>query len=181
MARPQELLVVDGYNVIHKSPRYMALVDEVSGRLGDTDPFDRARKLLVADVAAYAQGRYEAVVVFDGAGNVSPDRPNLTIAGVRTVFSATGEEADSVIERIVTEARHDVRAVTVITSDNTIRATVGGIPVTRLSSDVLIHDVNAIVEDVRAANDERNHQRLTLEDRLDPKTRQKLDRLLGRI
>ncbi|RRF89648.1 MAG: hypothetical protein DUD33_06425, partial [Coriobacteriaceae bacterium] len=109
MARPQELLVVDGYNVIHKSPRYMALVDEVSGRLGDTDPFDRARKLLVADVAAYAQGRYEAVVVFDGAGNVSPDRPNLTIAGVRTVFSATGEEADSVIERIVTEARHDVR------------------------------------------------------------------------
>ncbi|RRF88882.1 MAG: hypothetical protein DUD33_09495, partial [Coriobacteriaceae bacterium] len=114
-------------------------------------------------------------------GNVSPDRPNLTIAGVRTVFSATGEEADSVIERIVTEARHDVRAVTVITSDNTIRATVGGIPVTRLSSDVLIHDVDAIVEDVRAANDERNHQRLTLEDRLDPKTRQKLDRLLGRI
>ncbi len=52
----------------------MALVDEVSGRLGDTDPFDRARKLLVADVAAYAQGRYEAVVVFDGANSVSPDK-----------------------------------------------------------------------------------------------------------
>ncbi len=41
--------------------------------------------------------------------------------------------------------------------------------------------MDAIVETLRAANDERNHQRLTLEDRLDPKTRQKLDRLLGRI
>ena len=81
----------------------------------------------------------------------------------------------------MTEARQHVRAVTVITSDNTIRATVGGVPVTRVSSDVLIADVGAIVEDVRAANEERNHQHLTLEDRLDPKTRQKLDRLLGRI
>ena len=164
MARPAELLVVDGYNVIHKSQRYMDLVDQPSGRLGDTDPFGRARQLLIADVAAYAQGRYEAVVVFDAAGNVSPERPNLTVAGVRTVFS-----------------RHHVRAVTVITSDNTIRATVGGVPVTRVSSDVLIADVGAIVEDVRAANEERNHQHLTLEDRLDPKTRQKLDRLLGRL
>ncbi|MCI6681915.1 MAG: NYN domain-containing protein, partial [Parafannyhessea umbonata] len=101
MARPAELLVVDGYNVIHKSQRYMDLVDQPSGRLGDTDPFDRARQLLIADVAAYAQGRYEAVVVFDAAGNVSPERPNLTVAGVRTVFSPTGEDADSVIERLV--------------------------------------------------------------------------------
>lgn len=180
MAEQRELLVVDGYNVIHKSPRYMDLVDEVSGRLGDTDPFDRARELLVSDVAAYAQGRYEAVVVFDGAGNLSPDRPNLTRAGVRTIFSRTGEEADSVIERIVTGARNRVRSVTVVTSDNTIRATVGGIPVTRVSSDVLVADVGDLVRDVEEANEERNHQRLTLEDRLDSDTRAKLDRLLGR-
>ena len=30
MARPAELLVVDGYNVIHKSQRYMRLVDQPS-------------------------------------------------------------------------------------------------------------------------------------------------------
>lgn len=175
-----DLLVVDGYNVIHKSPRYLDLVDEVSGALGDTDPFARARQLLIADVAAYAQGRYQAVVVFDAGGNVSPERPNLTIAGVKTIFSSTGEDADSVIERIVTEARHEVRAVTVVTSDNTIRATVGGIPVTRLSSDVLIADVGTIVTDTQAANEERNHQHMTVEDRLDPQTRAKLNRLLGR-
>ena len=124
----RELLVVDGYNVIFKGERYTSLMDE-----SDTaDPFEAARERLVSDVAAYAQGRYEAVVVFDAAGNVSPDRPNLPKAGVRVVFSETGESADSVIERLVTTARRQPREVTVITSDKTIRATVGGVPVTRV-------------------------------------------------
>ena len=38
---------------------------------------DSARTALVGDVAAFAGRQYEAVVVFDAAGNVSPDRPNL--------------------------------------------------------------------------------------------------------
>jgi predicted RNA-binding protein with PIN domain len=174
----RELLVVDGYNVIFKSERYLSLADGLDRVAGD--PFDRSRELLIADVAAYAQGRYDAVVVFDAAGNVSPDRPNLPKAGVRVIFSATGETADTVIERLVTESRLAPRAVTVVTSDNTIRATVGGIPVTRISSDVLIHDVGDIVADVARANEERSHHKLTLEDRLDPKTREKLNRMLGR-
>ncbi|SER50088.1 NYN domain-containing protein [Parafannyhessea umbonata] len=170
------LLVVDGYNVIYKSPRYTSVMDESDGH----DPFMRAREMLIGDVAAYAQGRYAPIVVFDAAGNVSPDRPNLTRAGVKTIFSQTGETADAVIERLVSDARRENRDVTVVTSDNTIRATVGGIPVTRISSDVLVSDVGDIVQDVERANDERNHVRFTLEDRLDPKTRAKLDALLGR-
>ncbi|MDD7365162.1 MAG: NYN domain-containing protein [Atopobiaceae bacterium] len=173
----RELLVVDGYNVIFKGERYTSLMDE-----SDTaDPFEAARERLVSDVAAYAQGRYEAVVVFDAAGNVSPDRPNLPKAGVRVVFSETGESADSVIERLVTTARRQPREVTVITSDNTIRATVGGIPVTRVSSDVLVHDVNEIAREVEREREERSHHRLTVEDRLDSETREKLNRLLGRL
>lgn len=172
----RELLVVDGYNVIFKGEHYTSLMDE-----SDTaDPFEAARERLVSDVAAYAQGRYEAVVVFDAAGNVSPDRPNLPKAGVRVVFSETGESADSVIERLVTTARRQPREVTVITSDNTIRATVGGVPVTRVSSDVLVHDVNEIARDVEREREERSHHRLTVEDRLDSETREKLNRLLGR-
>ena len=60
------------------------------------------------------------------------------------VFSRTGESADAVIERLVTEQRLLPRAVTVVTSDRTIRATVGGVPVTRISSDVLVADVNQL-------------------------------------
>lgn len=172
----RELLVVDGYNVIHKSARYLARMDETAAG----DPFEQARDLLVADVAAYAQGRYEPVIVFDAAGNVSPERPDLSKAGVRLVFSPTGETADTVIERLVTEARLRPRAVTVVTSDRTIRATVGGVPVTRISSDVLVCDVDALAVEYVRENAERQRQRMTLEDRIAPEQREKLWRLLGR-
>ena len=170
----RELLVVDGYNVIYKSPRYLARMDENEGG----DPFEQARDLLVADVAAYAKGRYEPVIVFDAAGNVSPERPDLSRAGVRKIFSAPGESADTVIERLVTEARLAPHAVTVVTSDRTIRATVGGVPVTRISSDVLVADVNQLTEEYRRANDERQTQHVRLEDRIDPEARERLWRML---
>ena len=174
------LLVVDGYNVIYKTSRYLDLMEETGTGFDDDDPFGRARERLVADVAAYAQGTYEPVIVFDAAGNVSSERPELTRAGVRLVFSPTGETADTVIERIVSNARRDARDVTVITSDNTIRATVGGIPVTRLSSSVLIDDVESLAEDAVAANAERNHVSLTLEGRLSPESRRRLWELIGK-
>lgn len=171
---PRELLVVDGYNVIYKSARYLARMDETA----DGDPFEQARELLIADVAAYAKGRYEPVIVFDAAGNVSPERPDLSKAGVRLVFSPAGESADTVIERLVTEARLAPQAVTVVTSDNTIRATVGGIPVTRVSSDVLVTNMDALDVEYRQANAERQTQHMRLEDRIDPAAREKLWRLL---
>lgn len=171
---PRELLVVDGYNVIYKSGRYLARMDETA----DADPFEQARDLLVADVAAYAKGRYDPVIVFDAAGNVSPERPDLSKAGVRLVFSPTGESADAVIERLVTEQRLLPRAVTVVTSDRTIRATVGGVPVTRVSSDVLVSDVDALDAEYRQANAERQTQHMRLEDRIDPAARERLWRLL---
>lgn len=171
---PRELLVVDGYNVIYKSGRYLARMDETA----DGDPFEQARDLLVADVAAYAKGRYDPVIVFDAAGNVSPERPDLSKAGVRLVFSPTGESADAVIERLVAEQRLLPRAVTVVTSDRTIRATVGGVPVTRVSSDVLVSDVDALDAEYRQANAERQTQHMRLEDRIDPAARERLWRLL---
>ena len=171
---PRELFVVDGYNVIYKSSRYLARMDETSGG----DPFEQARDLLVADVAAYAKGRYEPVIVFDAAGNVSPERPDLSKAGVRLVFSPAGESADTVIERLVTEARLAPHAVTVVTSDRTIRATVGGVPVTRVSSDVLVADVNALAAEYSRENDARQTQHMRLEDRIDPAAREKLWKIL---
>ena len=171
---PRELLVVDGYNVIYKSERYMSRMDETAGG----DPFEQAREQLIADVAAYAKGRYEPVIVFDAAGNVSPERPDLSKAGVRLVFSPAGESADTVIERLVTEARLAPQAVTVVTSDNTIRATVGGIPVTRVSSDVLVTNMDALDVEYRQANAERQTQHMRLEDRIDPAARERLWRLL---
>lgn len=186
------LLVVDGYNVIYGTTRYQGLIDEHAGAgaLADVthlsrdpyghDPFERAREALLADVAAYAQGTYEAVIVYDAAGNLADARPDFSAAGVRVVFSQTGESADTVIERLVTRARHDNRDVLLVTSDNTIRFTVGGVPVTSISSQLLATDIGAVVHDAEIAREERSHSRMTLEDRLSPEEREKLWKLLGR-
>lgn len=191
-ARSLPLLVVDGYNVIFGTERYARLVDAAprAGEMSDVahlsrdpygeDPFDRVREVLVSDVAAYAQGSYEPVVVFDAGHNLSGERPDLSRAGVRVVFTRTGEDADTLIEREVTRARHDGREVVLVTSDNTIRYTVGGEPVTCVSSALLAANIEATNADIEESRAARAHAHLTLADRLAPEQRAKLDALLGR-
>ncbi|RVU96857.1 hypothetical protein EII22_10050 [Coriobacteriales bacterium OH1046] len=167
-----ELLVVDGYNVIRATERYAHLIDE-----GDSDPYLRAREALLADVAAFAQGSFDPVVVFDGAGNLSPDRPNLSSGSVRVVFSSTGQSADEVIEQLAVEARHQGRDTTVATSDATVRATIGGVPIKSLSSALIAHEFAIVDTDVAAAASDRAHHHTTLGERLPAETRAKLERL----
>ena len=69
----KELLVVDGYNVIHATPKYEQLMFDRGDHPYSSDVYERARMALIGDVAAFAGRQYEAVVVFDAAGNVSPD------------------------------------------------------------------------------------------------------------
>lgn len=192
MAKRRPLLVVDGYNVLHKTTRYSGLVDHdpQSAALPDVahlsrdpygnDGFERARDLLVADVAAYAQHTYDAVVVFDGANNRSSERPEIRQAGIRVLFSARGESADTLIERLVVEARTAGRKVLLVTSDNTIRFTVGGEPIETVSSTLLAQDMELVVKETVIANEERTHQRMTVGDRLSPETREKLRKMMGR-
>ena len=147
----RELLVVDGYNVIHADTRYERLIFDRSDDPYSRDVYDAARTALIADVAAFAQGRYEPVIVFDGAGNVNPDRPNLPQAGVRIEFSPTGISADTIIQRLCTDAREHGRACSVVTSDGTIQATVMGMGVTRISARMFVGEVKQVDADVAEA------------------------------
>lgn len=131
----RRVLLVDGYNVIRECPRYRPLVDEAVADPVLHDVYVRARAALVADVAAFAQGSYEATtVVFDGFGNPDPERPPRRTAGIEVVFSPAGVEADAVIERRAAEARAAGCEVTVVTSDAGVQSTVFGDGVARLSS-----------------------------------------------
>lgn len=174
-----ELLVVDGYNVIHCDPRYERLVYDRSDDPYSRDVHDAARTALIADVAAFAQGRYEAVIVFDGAGNVSDNRPNLPRAGVDIRFSPTGVSADTVVQQLCTEARAEGRACSVVTSDGTIQAVVMGKGVTRISSRMLVDEVKQIDRDVAEA-EEAPQIKMTLGSRLSPDALAKLKALRGR-
>nr|WP_239462742.1 NYN domain-containing protein [Collinsella tanakaei] len=167
------MLVVDGYNVIHASPRYEQLIFDKSDDPYSHDVYDRARTALVADVAAFSGRRYEPVIVFDGAGNVSADRPNLPQAGVRIVFSPTGVSADTVVQQLCTEAREAGRACTVVTSDGTIQATVMGKGVARISARMFVEEMRHVDEDVHEA-EEAPQVKMTLGSRLSPETLAKL-------
>lgn len=147
----RELLVVDGYNVIHADTRYERLIFDRSDDPYSRDVYDAARTALIADVAAFAQGRYEPVIVFDGAGNVNPDRPNLPQAGVRIEFSPTGISADTIIQRLCSDAREHGRACSVVTSDGTIQATVMGKGITRISARMFVGEVKQVDADVAEA------------------------------
>ena len=190
-ARRLPLLVVDGYNVIYGTPHYEQLIDEHAGAgaLADVahlsrdpyghDPFDRAREALIADVAAYAQGSYDPVIVFDAAQNLSDERPDFSRAEVKVVFSKKGESADTVIERLASRARRAMRDVLLVTSDNTIRFTVGGTPITTVSSQLLARNLAATAAEIETAREERSYSHMTLGDRLSPEAREKLRRMLG--
>lgn len=181
------LLVVDGYNAIYAGDAYLDLVDEPREGLDvpavlrlSSDPFDRAREALLADVASFAAGSYEAVIVYDGARNLSTERPDRVIGGVRVIFSRAGQSADAVIEEMVTQAREAGRPVTLVTSDITIRSTVAGVPVSLMASSLLSREVAAIEEERRSDERLSGSGRLTLEARLSPESRAKLEALTGR-
>ena len=176
----RELLVVDGYNIIHSDTRYERLIFDRSDDPYSRDVYDAARTALIADVAAFAQSRYEPVIVFDGAGNVNTDRPNLPQAGVRIEFSPTGVSADTIIQRLCTDARERGRACSVVTSDGTIQATVMGKGVTRISARMFLGEVKQVDADV-AEVEEAPQIKLTLGSRLSPEARAKLDALRGRV
>ena len=175
----RELLVVDGYNIIHATPKYERLIYDSGSSPYATDRYDSARMALIADVAAFAQGSYEAVIVFDGAGNVNPDRPNLPQAGLRIEYSPTGVSADTVIQRLCTEAREAGRACSVVTSDGTIQATVMGKGVTRISARMLVEEIGQIDHEIERVQEEAPNMKLTLGGRLSPEARAKLAALRG--
>ena len=104
-------LILDGYNVIGALDRY-----------GNSGTLDAARELLINDAlkAAGWTGR-RIVVVFDAHGGPEPERAELLAGGtVRVIYSAPGESADDVIERLL--ARLEGSAI-VYTADFALQRT----------------------------------------------------------
>ena len=104
-------LIMDGYNVIGALDRYSA-----AGSL------DAARELLINDAlkAAGWTGR-SLIVVFDADRGLGSERAELRAGGaVRVVYSAPGESADDVIERLVSRLED---SATVFTADFALQRT----------------------------------------------------------
>jgi predicted RNA-binding protein with PIN domain len=103
---PQRLIIVDGYNLIHRSPVL---------RPGADRTLREAREKLL-NLLAWAVGSGEAgfLVVFDGAEMSGAEGRH---GRVEVRYSRPPRKADDVIRELVEERMKQVERVTVVTAD----------------------------------------------------------------
>jgi uncharacterized protein len=157
-------LIVDGYNVIGALDRYGT---RATGNL------DASRELLINDAlkAAGWTGR-RIIVVFDAHGGPDPERTEPRAAGVvRVVYSAPGESADDVIERLLANLG---ASATVYTGDFALQRTAlarGAQRATPREFADLLDELPAITRSPDAP------RRSRIADRLSPETLRKLEEI----
>ena len=164
-------LIVDGYNIIFAWPQLAALKDL---KLED------ARDALIATLGDYAAlTRQQVTVVFDSHRRSDAEASEDTVNGIRVIYSGRKTSADHVIERLLFDARPGDE-ITVATSDALQRDLALGREVKTVSALTLKALVDAALSrrdqqigDRRAQSDIARR----LEDRLDQRTRERLERL----
>ena len=105
--------ILDGYNVIHKMPGMKEKL---------TESLERARKALAVYLSGWRR-RYpdaEVCIVFDGKDSEFPGGQGTDIAGIRCIFTPSGETADERIISLIRNTRN-ARNITVVTEDNLVR------------------------------------------------------------
>ena len=166
-----ERLIVDGYNIIFAWPELAAVKDV---KLED------ARDLLVSILADYAAMTHQKViVVFDSHRRPDAEASQQTVSGVQVVYSGRKTSADHVIEKLLFEARPSDE-VTVATSDALQRDLALGRQIKTVSALTLKSQVDAVLarrDQQMGDSQARSDLARRLEDRLDPKTRERLDRM----
>ncbi len=160
------VLVVDAYNVIHDwwSP-------------GGGVELGMSRDRLLADLASFAavEGT-RTIVVFD-AHQIASVGARDDQAGLEVHYSAAGETADTVIERLCFGLREAGETVTVATSDRVQALVVFGKGVYRMSARSLLREVERSRKDakLKAQKTKRQETSMRVEHRLDASTWAKLE------
>jgi uncharacterized protein len=160
-------LIVDGYNVIGALDRYATRA---------TGSLDATRELLINDAlkAAGWTGR-RIIVVFDAHGGPDPERTEPRAGGaVRVIYSAPGESADDVIERLLANLG---ASATVYTGDFALQRTAlarGAQRATPREFADLLDELPAITRSPDAP------RRSRIADRLSPETLRKLEEIRRR-
>ncbi len=164
----RDLLIVDGYNLIHSSDEFKALLRA---------DLESARARLVEDVSAYSTlSGSDAVVVFDASRSKGGGPRHGRILDVEVVFTKEGETADEAIERLAHRWR-DKRRVRVATSDYAQQQAVFAEGVLRMSARELL---GAMADEAKEAAGHRKtgRGRLFVEDRIDEEVRGQLRRFM---
>jgi len=174
-----ELIIVDGYNIIHQEPYYAKIKDK---------DLELARAKLVEDLASYqSYTGNKVIVVFDAAGAPAFGRTKRrplsgakkaaggerkgTVLGVEVIFTDQGQSADACIESLAFRGDFD-QTVIVATSDYTLQRMIFGKGAYRRTPGELMNGIKEAKEEWKEHQEES--ARTFLEDRLDKEVREKL-------
>jgi predicted RNA-binding protein with PIN domain len=147
-------LILDAYNVIGALDRYR-----------EAESLDAARELLINDAfkASGWTGR-PLIVVFDAHRGPGPGRSELRAGGgVRIIYSAPGESADDVIERLLSTLEDKA---TVYTADFALQRTAlarGATRATPREFAILLDELPAVTRSPNVPRKSRLGDRLSLE------------------
>ena len=147
-------LILDGYNVIGALDRYR-----------QAESLDSARELLINDAlkAAGWTGR-PLIVVFDAHRGPGPGQSERRAGGaVRIIYSAPGESADDVIERLLSTLED---SATVYTADFALQRTAlarGSTRATPREFAMLLDELPAVTRSPDVPRKSRIADRLSLE------------------
>jgi predicted RNA-binding protein with PIN domain len=117
-------IIIDGYNLIRRIPELRALErdDLESGRVG-----------LANELSTYRAGKgHKITVVFDGTQSIHLGGGSEKIAGITIRYSARGQSADQVIQKMCREGAADL----VVSGDREITDVARRVGVTAVSSDL---------------------------------------------
>ena len=161
-------LILDGYNLVGALERYGTRV---------TGSLDASRELLINDAlkaAGWTGSRI--IVVFDAHGGPDPERAEPRAGGaVRVVYSASGESADDVIERLLGSLGV---SATVYTGDFALQRTALARGVSRATPREFADLLDELPAVTRSPDGPR---RSRLADRLSPEALRKLEEIRRRV
>lgn len=170
-----EILLVDGYNVLHQSHKLLHLVRQ---------DMETAREALIDKVAHYCiQTGRRVTIVFDGRGPKITQKVahNRAVPTLEVLYSPGHLTADAVIERMVYQKARKMDAI-VVTSDRGVRDLCRGMG-------ALVMDANNFLQSLQETRADigetvRNTQKpapINVEDRLDDTSRKILERLRKKL
>ena len=167
---------VDGYNVLHKSTRLRPLLNR---------DLETARDALIDQIAAYcAATGAQVTIVFDGRGMQVPESVShhRGVPGLEVLYSPSHLTADAVIERRIYEAADRLRVV-VVSNDRGLRDLCRGMGALTMEADHFLKEVGAARADTSAVvrNTHRNTGMPHMDERLDPETLARLEKLRKKL
>jgi len=107
---PEEVYIIDGYNVIHKIPDIKALME--------TDLQSAREKFVFMLDNYFTKRRASVFVVFDGCNDISTFNIHST-PKIRVLFSKRYQKADILIKTL-TDERKNKALTTIVSSDHEV-------------------------------------------------------------